>query len=347
MKRLLRNKLFFYGGLMVLLFGIPAILGYLITPDNSTNANDLMPQAGSVKPGTRVEFIRVKTQNKDQDNGGLLLTWLRGKELQGTSIPLNRYKWKGDTLLYSEYGEQETLAINKNHLVQDNGHSIYARTFWLGADRFGRDMLSRIIIGARISLIVGLIAVVISIIIGTAVGMLAGYKGGLTDTLLSWKINVFWAIPTLLIALGLSFILGKGLPQVLLAIGLSNWVEVARVVRGQTLQIKEKEYIAAAQISGFSTWRILTRHVLPNLKSSLTVLATTNFASAILLEAGLSFLGLGIAAPTPSWGIMVYENRGNLVLDSAWLALVPGACIMILVSAFNLFAMGIREVLEE
>lgn len=348
MKRLLRNKLVFFGSLLVMLFCLPAILGYLITPDNTNNSNDLMPQTGTVKPGTRIEFIRIKTKNSNPDNHNLFLTWLRGKEIEGTAIPLNQYKWQGDTLLYSEYGEQEIQKISKDRLVHhNNGHSIYSRTFWLGSDRFGRDMLSRLIIGARISLIVGLVAVIISLIIGTSVGMLAGYKGGWTDTLLSWKINVFWAIPTLLIALGLSFILGKGLPQVLIAIGLSNWVEVARVVRGQTLQIKEKEYIAAAQISGFSTWRILTRHVLPNLKSSLTVLATTNFASAILLEAGLSFLGLGIAAPAPSWGIMVYENRGNLVLDSAWLAIIPGACIMILVSAFNLFAMGIREVLEK
>lgn len=346
MKYLFKNKLVFFGSLIILIFAFPALLGYLITPDNTTNANDMMPQLVAIKPGTKIQFIRIKTKS-ESISPGIITTWIFGREIAGTAVPLNDHSWKGDTLIYSEYGETEKLKISKEKLVLLNGHSIYSRTFLLGSDRIGRDVLSRIIIGARISLVVGLVAVIISLFIGVIIGMLAGYKGGWVDNILSWKINVFWAIPTLLIALGLSFIFGKGLPQVLLAIGLSNWVEVARVVRGQTLQIKEKEYISAAKISGYPTWRILIKHILPNLRSSLTVLATTNFASAILLEAGLSFLGLGVAAPTPSWGIMVYENRGNLVLDSAWLAIIPGACIMILVSAFNLFSMGIRESLED
>jgi ABC-type dipeptide/oligopeptide/nickel transport system permease subunit len=149
-----------------------------------------------------------------------------------------------------------------------------------------------------------------------------------------------------LLALGLSVVFGKGYYQVLLATGLSTWVEVARVVRGQTLQIKNQEFILSARITGFSNSRIMFKHILPNLTGSLSVLATTNFASAILLEAGLGFLGLGVSPPIPSWGIMVKENLGFLVLGQAYLAVIPGLAIMVLVMAFNFMAMGFREVNE-
>jgi peptide/nickel transport system permease protein len=218
--------------------------------------------------------------------------------------------------------------------------------FYLGTDNFGRDILSRLIIGARISLSIGFLAMLLSIFIGVAVGLIAGYFGGVVDAVLSWFITVFWSIPTLLLALGLSVYLGKGYYQVLIATGLSTWVEVARIVRGQTLQLKNQEFVLFAKITGFSNSRILLNHILPNLTGSLTVLATTNFAAAILLEAGLGFLGLGVAPPTASWGIMVKENLGYLVLDQAYLAIIPGLAIMVLVMAFNLMAMGIREVLE-
>jgi len=222
----------------------------------------------------------------------------------------------------------------------------HSRTFWLGSDRFGRDILSRMIIGARISLSIGFFAMIASLIIGVIIGISSGYYGGKIDAFFSWLITVFWSVPTLLIALGLSMVFGKGYYQVLLATALSTWVEVARVVRGQTLQLKQREFILAAKITGFSNARIMFKHILPNLKGSLTVLATTNFASAILLEAGLGFLGLGVAPPTPSWGMMVKENLGYLVLDNSYLALVPGIAIMILVMAFNLMSMGLRDALD-
>ena len=184
----------------------------------------------------------------------------------------------------------------------------------------------------------------ISLIIGVFRGLISGYFGGKIDLVLTWLITVFWSVPTLLIALGLSFFLGKGYFQVLLATGLSSWVEVARVVRGQTMQMKNREFILSAKITGFSSFYIMFKHILPNLKGSLSVLATTNFAAAILLEAGLGFLGLGVAPPTPSWGIMVKENLGYLVLDQAYLAIIPGLAIMILVMAFNLMSMGFKDV---
>ena len=183
----------------------------------------------------------------------------------------------------------------------------------------------------------------LSLIIGVSIGLVAGYFGGKIDLVLTWLITVFWSVPTLLIALGLSFFLGKGYFQVLLATGLSSWVEVARVVRGQTMQLRNREFVLSSKITGFSSFHIMFKHILPNLKGSLTVLATTNFAAAILLEAGLGFLGLGVAPPTPSWGIMVKENLGYLVIDKAYLAIIPGLAIMLLVMAFNLMSMGIKD----
>jgi peptide/nickel transport system permease protein len=262
-------------------------------------------------------------------------------------IPCKVIRQSGDSIYFTPYAETETKVQNKNYLIPDaDGNYQYRQTALLGTDRFGRDMLSRLIIGARVSLLVGLVSVIISLFIGTIIGMAAGFYGGRTDSVLSWLIAVFWSIPTLLIALGLSFAFGKGLWQVLLATGLSTWVEVARVVRGQTLQLRQKEFILSSIITGFKPFYIMRRHILPNLKGTLTVMATTNFAAAILLESGLSFLGLGLAPPTPSWGMMVKEHLGNLVLDNAYLALVPGMAIMALVMAFNLMSMGLRDALD-
>ncbi len=249
----------------------------------------------------------------------------------------------GDSAVFIHEKTDLPLKIAISDLESETLESL---TFRLGTDNFGRDILSRLIIGARISLSIGFLAMLLSLSIGILVGLAAGYFGGKVDAVLSWLITVFWSIPTLLLALGLSVFMGKGYYQVLIATGLSTWVEVARIVRGQTMQLKNQEFVLFAKITGFSDMRILLNHILPNLTGTLTVLATTNFASAILLEAGLGFLGLGVTPPTASWGIMVKENLGYLVLDQAYLAIIPGVAIMILVMAFNFMAMGIREVLD-
>ena len=345
MKRFFTFSSFTIGFCIIAFFAIPAIPGYLITPDQSPNANEIISEISNRNPGFSCNTIRIKLPQTEASTSWMEV-WLHGRNQTYSYKPISQLlKENKDSILVQEFESQSNIAFAKADLVFD-GSWVSKKTFRLGTDRFGRDVLSRIILGSRVSLFTGLVSVIISLIIGVIIGMLAGYMRGNVDAFLSWLIAVFWSVPTLLIALGLSFVFGKGLGQVLIAIGLSTWVEVARVVRGQTMQLREKEFILAARITGFSTFRILFKHILPNLKATLTVLATTNFASAILLEAGLSFLGLGIEPPAPSWGIMVKEHLGNLVLDSAYLALIPGAAIMLLVTGFNFLSMGIRDAFD-
>ena len=340
MKRLLKNNFFKIGFLLSGVFILLAILGYLITPDKTKNANHIMPEWANFSPGSKALYLDVT-----EKCGTSFWDHFTGREVavERFSIAPGSFRSVGKKVKFKHLKTRTDVEYESSYFSTSIPQE---KTFFLGTDGFGRDILSRLIIGARISLSIGFLAMILSLIIGVTVGLLAGYYGGWIDQFLSWLITVFWSVPTLLLALGLSVVFGKGYYQVLLATGLSTWVEVARVVRGQTLQIKNQEFILSARITGFSNSRIMFKHILPNLTGSLSVLATTNFASAILLEAGLGFLGLGVSPPIPSWGIMVKENLGFLVLGQAYLAVIPGLAIMVLVMAFNFMAMGFREVNE-
>ncbi|HEX8459978.1 MAG TPA: ABC transporter permease, partial [Segetibacter sp.] len=223
---------------------------------------------------------------------------------------------------------------------------IVTKQFLLGSDRFGRDILSRLIVGTRVSLGVGLIAVTISVILGIFLGSLAGYFRGKTDDIIMWFINVIWSIPTLLLVFALTLLLGKGFWQVFIAVGLTMWVNVARLVRGQVIAVRELEYIEATRALGYSHARTIFFHILPNILGPVMVIAASNFASAIVIEAGLSFLGVGVQPPQPSWGLMIKENYNFIITHNPVLAIAPGIAIMILVLAFNLLGNGLRDALN-
>lgn len=224
--------------------------------------------------------------------------------------------------------------------------SLSSRSYALGSDKFGRDVLSRLIIGVRISLLVGLIAVVISLTIGVFMGAIAGYFGGKTDDAIMLLINTVWSIPTLLLVFAIVLVLGKGFWQIFTAVGLTMWVEVARIVRGQVISLREVQFVEAARGLGFGHWRIIVRHILPNIVGPVMVIAAANFATAILIEAGLSYLGFGIQPPGASWGTMLKEYYNYVTSGKPYLAFFPAAAIMLMVLAFNLVGNGLRDALD-
>lgn len=215
----------------------------------------------------------------------------------------------------------------------------------LGTDETGRDVLTRMLYGARVSLAVGIVPTVASMLLGVALGMTAGYLGGKTDYIIMRIADVMLAFPSLLLAMVIMYTLSDGLINIFLALALVNWASVARIVRSETLSLKETEYVEAARSMGVSSGRIMLRHILPNCLPSLIVLFTLNVPSAILSESALSFLGIGVQMPNCSWGLMV--NKGREFLYSApWLSLFPSAAIMLVVLAFNFLGDGLRDVLD-
>ena len=193
---------------------------------------------------------------------------------------------------------------------------------------------------------IGFIAVLISLVVGVFIGAIAGYFGGTVDRFMVWLINVVWSIPTLLMVIGITLALGKGYWQVFIAVGLTMWVEVARVVRGQVISIKEKTFVQAARVLGYTNYRILLKHILPVVIPPLIVISAANFASAILIESGLSFLGIGAQPPVPSWGGMIKDHFRYILLGKPYLAVVPGLAIMSLVFAFMTLGNSLRDALD-
>ena len=239
------------------------------------------------------------------------------------------------------------LAAPYDHLAQNLTERLHAPSMahWLGTDELGRDVLSRIIFGARISLTIGLIPTLVSMAVGTVLGLCAGFYGGKVDFVIMRLADIMLAFPSLLLAMVVMYTMGGGLINIFIALSLINWAGTARVVRSQTLSLKEKEYVEAARSIGVGKWKIMFRHILPNCLPSLIVLFTLNIPSAILSEASLSFLGVGAQPPSASWGLMVVRGKKYL-FSEPWLCIAPCVAIMIVVLAFNFLGDGLRDVLD-
>lgn len=338
------------GGLVFILICVAvSALGYLIMPDDTPQANNMILQISLKKPGTTFTILRLKKADPSPEVG-LFEKMVLGKPDSFADIPIVAYSYKGDLVKVSEYlGDEDKPEVKfyfAPQAAKGKNWDIVQKTYWLGTDMYGRDLLSRLMLGTRVSLAVGLVSVIISLLLGITIGAIAGYFGGKIDAALSWLMNILWSLPALLLVIAISFALGKGLWQIFVAVGLSMWVEVARLVRGQVITIKQMEYIEAAHALGFNNSRIIIRHILPNIIGPVLVIASSNFAAAILLESGLSFLGFGAQPPMPTWGGMIKEHYGYIVMNAAYLAVIPGLAIMFTVYAFNLITVGLRDAFD-
>lgn len=343
-RRLKKNAGAMAGLVTIILAIFVAVFCYVLAPDPTPYANRIILEIGSAKPGFSQEFLLV--EKVDPQQTGFFENFIYGKPDLYDHIPVTAAKWQGDSMIVEKFvdeGLTERLAFHRDQLAKE---PLVKKEYLLGTDKYGRDILSRLIIGTRVSLSVGLITVLISLTAGIILGSLAGYYNGRTDDVIMWLINVIWSIPTLLLAFALTLLLGKGFWQVFVAVGLSMWVNVARLVRGQVMATRELQYVEAGKALGFSDLRIISRHILPNIFGPILVIAASNFASAIVIEAGLSFLGIGVQPPQPSWGLMIKENYNLIITQNPMPALAPGFAIMLLVLAFNLLGNGLRDALN-
>src|SRR5690554_5549361 len=387
--RLKKNKPAVIGLWVVLIAVFLAVFAPVISPDGTPNANDQVLELSNKNPNYTITILKVK-KNKEVKRENIFKRIVSGQENPYRLLPITAYEWdgvqlvaqlyKGDHILPLEaklsipeilYGEPnlaETVQVKGDNyqVIDKNGvlisqsieeaqrliesQQIESRRFVLGTDNYGRDILSRLLFGVRVSISVGFIAVLISMTIGIFLGSVAGFFKGWIDDIIMWFINVIWAVPTILLAMALTFALDGRVDRfwvIYLAIGLSMWVEVARIVRGQVMSVREMEYIQAAKALGFSNFKTIFKHVLPNVMGPIMVIAAADFASAILIEAGLSLVGIGVRPPMPSWGVMLNEHHNYLFIpEKAFLALAPGIAIMILVLAFNLLGNGLRDAFD-
>lgn len=330
------------------------IFAYLFTPDDTKNANQMHLSIHSKKPGFSVQMLTIPSTEEVSQH--FISTLFFGKENTATEIPISSYRIDNNALFITAYSDGTVVGAEKEipltsfpKLLKASEipqQYIQQKTFHLGTDKYGRDVLSRMLIGMRISFTIGFVAVFISLLIGISLGAIAGYFEGTVDAIVMWIINVTWSIPTLLLVIAITLTLGKGFWQVFVAVGLTMWVEVARIVRGQVLSVKQLQYVTAAKALGYRDFRIIIKHILPNIMAPVIVISAANFAAAILIESGLSFLGIGAQPPMPSWGAMIKDHYSYIILGKPYLAIIPGVAIMSLVMAFMLVGNALRDALD-
>lgn len=389
-KKLLKNIPATVGLGVIILAILVATVGVAFIPDNSVNCNETAMELRKFPSGTQVIFLKPKKEFEVEEasffsrlfigrNPDYLLRSIKKYEVKDgelvsftsyvgeqVQVPLVKfyegvqkdkeglwYKTNGKEVSYVNLKGDRVTRTKKQLLAKFENSGIEERTFIMGTDSAGRDILSRLVYGAKVSVSVGFVSVTISLLVGILIGALAGYLRGWVDNLLMWLVTVVWSIPGIMIIIAISLALNsKGIWVIFIAVGLTMWVDVARVVRGQFLEAREYLYVEAARALGVSPLRIVLRHILPNISGPIIVMATANFASAILIEAGLSFIGIGVEPPTPSWGAMVREGYNMMSADivgnsgAFGVLLYPSLCISILVFAFNLFGNGVRDAID-
>jgi peptide/nickel transport system permease protein len=388
--RLLKNKPAIASLIVICIAIVLAIIGPSIAPDKTPDADDQILEMANVNPGFSIQLLAVQKNREEKapsllskiflgrDNPNEMIPIVSYSFDDSANIVLEKYEGEGrgavkmvlpvvdvcealsntkpeiqlngDQATYTSFEEKKETVSLATLKKEIESKRIITKTYHLGTDGYGRDILSRLLFGVRVSLSVGLIAVLISLTIGIFMGSVAGFYRGAVDNVIMWFINVIWAIPTILLAMAIRFAIGDKIPSFLaifIAVGLSMWVEVARIVRGQVLGVREMEYVQAARGLGYNNARIIIKHILPNIIGPIMVIAASDFASAILIEAGLSFVGIGVKPPTPSWGTMLNDHRAYLLTPGkAFLALAPGICIMVMVLAFNLLGNGLRDAFD-
>ncbi|MBL4668818.1 MAG: ABC transporter permease [Flavobacteriales bacterium] len=382
--RLKKNKLALFGLFIIFSAILIAVLGPNIRPDGTPLSNDQILEITTQKPGFTVDILKVK-KNQKEKNISFWEIFSVGEENDFSTVPIYDYNFEGVNLVIEKYTGNKVnngqikkynianivYAIDHNDIIESNGfldfytidggkqhiaieelvsmikeNNLVTKKYYLGTDKYGRDLLSRLMAGTWISLFVGFISVFISLVIGITLGALSGYYRGWLDDIIMWFINVVWSIPTLLLVIAITMALGKGTWQVFIAVGLTMWVEVARVVRGQMLSLREKEFVEAGRALGFTNARIIFKHILPNVLGPVIVISAINFAAAILIEAGLSFLGIGAQPPLATWGKIIAEHKGYIITGKAYLAILPGFAIIFMVLAFVLVGNGVRDALD-
>jgi ABC-type dipeptide/oligopeptide/nickel transport system permease subunit len=352
-KAFLRSKSGLFALIVLCITILVAIFAYPLATDKTPDANNIIVELAAKPIGFQQQILLLPKANVQEHTSKWSAFWL-GKPSVYSSMPITCASMVGDTLTVAHYideGITESYSFSVSHTwgqtyQMDDFPYIIQKKFLLGTDRYGRDIYSRLILGSRVSLTVGIIAATLSVFLGILFGALAGWFGGWVDNVIMWFINLLWAIPTLLLVFAITLTIGKGFWEIFIAIGLTSWVSAARLIRGQVMQLKNLDYITAAKLLGFSDFRIILKHILPNIWGPILVIAAANFASAILIEAGLSFLGFGVQPPTPSWGTLIKEHYNFLITDNPLPALLPGFAIFLLVLSFNIIGNTLRDAVD-
>lgn len=291
-----------------------SVMAYTWIPDRSKYANRQIPEASLMDPGSKICYYKILIIKSNQND------W--------------EQFWQGDKSIY-KYEVSSAMKIINDDLE--------CGLFLFGTDKYGRDVMSRLFVGLRYTLIISLVSVILSLLIGMLLGCLAGYFGGKTDQLISFFINIFWSLPTILLAFAIILSFGRSLSAIFIAIGLTMWGDVARLVRAQVLTSKELLFVQAGRALGFSDKRILFKQILPNIMGPVWVVAAGNFALAVLLESGLSFLGFGLQPPIPTLGNILQEQYAYALTGKPMLALIPSIVVVLLVLSFQLITSALRD----